>query len=76
MITTAQNKTFPKDFIWGVASSSYQIEGGWNAGGKGESIWDHLTYNTPELVDDCSNGNVAAESYKYVRKFYSIKRLF
>ena len=36
---------FPKDFIWGVASSAYQVEGGWNEGGKGKNVFTpyHIT---------------------------------
>ena len=32
--------SFRKDFMWGAATSAYQIEGAWNGGGRGPSIWD------------------------------------
>ncbi|WVQ66636.1 uncharacterized protein L199_004821 [Kwoniella botswanensis] len=46
----------PPDFLWGVASASYQIEGGWNANGKGPSVYDHLWQHR-------ENGEVACDSY-------------
>ncbi len=53
---------FGKDFIWGTATASYQIEGAWNTDGKGESIWDHFTHHT-RRVKNRDTGDVACDFY-------------
>ena len=55
-------REFPKDFIWGTATASYQIEGAWNEDGKGESIWDCFSH-TPGKVDNGDTGDVACDHY-------------
>jgi beta-glucosidase len=54
--------SFPKDFLWGAATSAYQIEGAVNEDGRGRSIWDTFSH-TPGKVDDGSNGDRANDHY-------------
>src|SRR5260221_12241661 len=52
----------PTSFIWGAASSAYQLEGAATADGKGESIWDEFCRRTGAIADG-STGEVACDHY-------------
>jgi len=54
---------FPDGFVWGVATSSFQIEGAATQDGKGPSIWDSFC-RVPGAIADASNGDVACEHYR------------
>ncbi len=40
------NMSFPVNFMWGGATAANQFEGGWNEGGRGASVADHMTNGT------------------------------
>ena len=53
---------FPKDFVWGAATASYQIEGGVREGGRTPSVWDDFCH-TPGKIANRDTGDVACDSY-------------
>jgi len=66
---------FPKDFVWGTGTSSYQVEGAWNVDGKGESIWDRFSH-TPGKVKNGDTGDVACDHYnRFAEDILLAKRL-
>lgn len=67
--------SFPDDFLWGVATSSFQIEGAANEDGRGPSIWDTFCA-TPGKVANSDNGLVANDHYhRYVEDVAMMKEM-
>jgi len=56
------NLVYPEGFLWGAATSAYQIEGAWNEDGKGESIWDRFA-RWPGHVLNGDTGDTACDHY-------------
>ena len=53
---------FPKNFIWGTAAASYQIEGAATEDGKGLSVWDMMA-RQPGKIRNGETGNIACDHY-------------
>ena len=57
------SRQFPKDFVWGAATSAFQIEGSLDVDGRAPSIWDVFQRNPAHIVDH-STAAIATDSYR------------
>ena len=68
---------FPAGFLWGAATAAYQVEGGWQADGKGPSVWD-VYANADRMAADGETANVALNMYdraQYLQDIALLKAL-
>ncbi|MDR0308119.1 MAG: beta-glucosidase [Chitinispirillales bacterium] len=66
---------FPKDFVWGAATASYQVEGAAFEDGKGQGIWD-VFCKRPGAVWQNHSGDVACDHYhRYVEDVEIMKKI-
>ncbi|KAI3443429.1 hypothetical protein Pfo_000094 [Paulownia fortunei] len=59
---------FPKDFVFGAATSAYQVEGGYAQGRRSLSNWDAFGLQRPGKIADGSNGCVAINHYNQFKE--------
>ena len=64
---------FSRSFLWGAATSAYQIEGSPLADGAGSSIW-HRFLRTPGLTKDGDTGDVACDHYQRMEDDVALMR--
>ncbi|MYR62253.1 family 1 glycosylhydrolase, partial [Streptomyces sp. SID625] len=62
----AQNVSFPPSFLWGAATSAYQIEGAVRENGRTPSIWDTFSH-TPGATAGGDTGDTAVDHYHRYR---------
>ena len=68
-----QNHAFPEKFLWGGATSAYQIEGSPLADGAGPSIWQRFAH-TPGMTKNGDTGDVACDHYRRFREDIALMR--
>src|SRR5690606_5763115 len=56
-------RTFPEAFLWGAATSAYQIEGSLHADGRGPSVWDEFA-RRPGAIEGGGTAEIACDSYR------------
>jgi beta-glucosidase len=64
---------FPADFVWGAATSAYQIEGSPLADGAGSSIWERFAH-TPGMMANGDHGDVACDHYHRYKEDVQLMR--
>ena len=57
---------FPANFAWGAATAAYQIEGSWNAEGKGPSVWDAFC-EREGVIAGAQTGRTACDHHRLWR---------
>jgi beta-glucosidase len=60
--SSTTGRSFPKGFLWGSATASYQVEGAVNEDGRGPSIWDTFSH-TPGTTNNGDTGDIADDHY-------------
>ena len=73
MVNKNQPASFPAGFLWGAATSAYQIEGSPLADGAGPSIWQRFC-RTPGMVKFGETGDVACDHYRRYREDVALMR--
>lgn len=69
----SQDYTFPESFLWGAATSAYQVEGSPLADGAGPSIWQRFVH-TPGQTANGDTGDVACDHYNRSRDDIQLMR--
>jgi beta-glucosidase len=64
---------FKKDFVWGVATASYQIEGAVTADGKTVSVWDDFSHKKGNIEDN-QTGDIACDHYHRYKEDIAIMK--
>src|SRR5207302_8469226 len=71
--TMSQRVQFPENFLWGSATSAYQIEGSPLADGAGPSIWQRFAH-TPGMMHGGDTGDVACDHYRRMEADVALMR--
>lgn len=66
-LQTTKERGFPKGFLWGSATASYQVEGAVTEDGRGPSIWDTFSHTPGKTVENAT-GDVADDHYHHYKE--------